>query len=188
MIWRILIGITVLLAIILLLGATRAKTFRVERSTNIEAPPERVFEFIDDLHNWTLWAPQDKEDASMKRTYSGTDKGTGSVSQWTSSGSAGTGRMLITQSVSPKMVSIQVDWIKPFVARNQNDFILEGMGRSTKVIWTMEGPNLYVMRLMGIFINMDRMMGNHFETGLANLKAVSEHGQSDELPPGRDTH
>jgi hypothetical protein len=30
------------------------------------------------------------------------------------------------------------------------------------------------MKLMGIFVNMDRMMGKHFETGLHNLKAVAE--------------
>jgi hypothetical protein len=28
---------------------------------------------------------------------------------------------------------------------------------------------------MGVFVNMDRTMGRHFETGLANLKAVAEH-------------
>ncbi len=124
----------------------------------------------------------------MKRTYSGTDKGTGAVSQWTSSGSAGKGSMLITQSLPPRTVSIQVDWVKPFVARNRNDFVLEDIGASTKVIWSMQGPNLYVMRIVGIFINMDRMMGKHFETGLARLKAVCEHGPGDELTPGRDTH
>jgi hypothetical protein len=32
------------------------------------------------------------------------------------------------------------------------------------------------MRIMGVFVNMDRTMGKHFETGLANLKAVAEHG------------
>jgi hypothetical protein len=28
--------------------------------------------------------------------------------------------------------------------------------------------------VMSLFLNMDRMMGRHFETGLANLKAVAE--------------
>jgi hypothetical protein len=38
----------------------------------------------------------------------------------------------------------------------------------------MQGPNLYVMKLMSIFTNMDRMMGHHFESGLINLKAAAE--------------
>ncbi len=188
MIWKLLIGVAALLAIILLLAGTRPKTFRIERTINIEAPPEKVFEFINDLHNWPLWAPQDKQDPSMKRTYSGPAKGTGAVSQWTSSGSAGAGRMLITQSVPERTVSVQVDWLKPFATRNQNEFVLRDLGTSTNVTWSMQGPNLYAMRLIGIFINMDRMMGKHFETGLANLKSVCEHGPDHEAPPGREMH
>ena len=111
----------------------------------------------------------------------GAGKRQGWVSEWTGSGSSGRGRMLITDSLPSTRISIQVDWEKPFVARNLNDFVLEGAGTSTKVTWTMQGPNLYVMRIMGIFVNMDRTMGKHFETGLANLKAVAEHEPSDEL-------
>ena len=78
-------------------------------------------------------------------------------------------------------ISIQVDWVKPFVARNLNEFVLEGSRTSTKVTWTMQGPNLYVMRIMAVFVNMDRTMGKHFDAGLANLKALAEHGPSAKL-------
>jgi hypothetical protein len=36
------------------------------------------------------------------------------------------------------------------------------------------------MKTMGLFMNMDRMVGRDFETGLANLKRVSENPG---LPP-----
>jgi hypothetical protein len=83
--------------------------------------------------------------------------------------------MLITESLPTRRISIQVDWAKPFVARNINEFVFEGMGDSTRVTWTMNGPNLFVMRLMSIFVNMDKTMGKHFESGLANLKEFAEH-------------
>jgi hypothetical protein len=38
----------------------------------------------------------------------------------------------------------------------------------------MFGPNLFVGKVMGIFIDMDRMIGKDFEDGLASLKAVVE--------------
>jgi uncharacterized protein YndB with AHSA1/START domain len=176
MILRVVIAVGVLIAMVFLVAATKPKTFRIQRSVSIDAPPERVFAHIDNLHDWARWAPQDREDPSMKRTYSGPTNGKGAVSEWIGSGSSGRGRMLITDSLPSKRVSIQVDWVKPFVARNVNDFVLEGTGTSTKVTWTMQGPNLYVMRIMGIFVNMDRTMGKHFENGLANLKAVAEQG------------
>jgi hypothetical protein len=83
--------------------------------------------------------------------------------------------MLITDSMPLTRISIQVDWEKPFVARNINEFVLKANGGPTIVTWSMQGPNLYVMRVMGIFVNMDRMMGKHFEAGLANLKSAAEH-------------
>ncbi len=107
----------------------------------------------------------------MKRNYHGPEHGAGAVSEWTGSGGSGRGRMLITDSLPSTRISIQVDWVKPFVARNLNDCVLEGTGTSTKVTWTMQGPNLFVMRIMGVFVNMDRTMGKHFETGLANLQS-----------------
>ena len=171
-----MIGFAALLSTILVVAATKPRTFRIERSTSIDAPPESVFVLIDDLHNWARWAPQDKEDASMKRTYNGPEHGAGAVSEWTGSGGSGKEHMLITDSLPSTRISIQVDWVKPFVARNVNDFVLESTGTSTKVTWTMHGPNLYVMRIMSIFVNMDRTMGKHFEAGLANLKAVAEQG------------
>ena len=51
---------------------------------------------------------------------------------------------------------------------------LEPRGDATTVTWAMDGPSPYIAKLMGIFFNMDTMIGKDFETGLANLKAVSE--------------
>lgn len=81
--------------------------------------------------------------------------------------------MTIMESTPPGKVVVKVDFVKPFTAHNVNEFTLEP-GPSTRVIWTMRGSNLYFMKLMGIFVNMDRMMGKHFETGLQNLKAAAE--------------
>jgi hypothetical protein len=55
-----------------------------------------------------------------------------------------------------------------------NEFVLEPDVSATRVTWTMKGPNLFMMKIMSIFVNMDRMMGKHFETGLNNLKKVAE--------------
>jgi hypothetical protein len=38
----------------------------------------------------------------------------------------------------------------------------------------MYGPSIYVAKVMGVFVNMDKMIGKEFETGLANLKSVAE--------------
>jgi uncharacterized protein YndB with AHSA1/START domain len=174
MILKILLVIAIPVALILLFAATRPNTFRTQRSLWINAPPEKIFALIDDFHNWNRWAPQDREDSTMKRNYSGPASGPGAVSEWQSSGSAGAGRMAIAQSTPPARIAIQTDFVKPFAAHNLNEFVLEPVGTGTRVTWTMEGSNLYVMKVMGVFVNMDRMMGKHFEAGLENLKSAAQ--------------
>lgn len=174
MILRSLIIVAVLIAAVLAFAATRPNTFLIERSLRIKAPPEKIFVLINNFHEWTRWAPQDTEDSSMKRTFSGPESGIGAISDWTSTGSAGQGRMLITESVTLHRISVDVDWVKPFKAHNVNVFSLEPDGASTHATWTMRGTNVYVMKVMSLFMNMDRMMGKHFETGLENLKRAAE--------------
>jgi uncharacterized protein YndB with AHSA1/START domain len=174
MILRIIIIVAVLIAAVLALAATKPKTLHVQRSISIKAPPERIFALINDFHTWSRWAPQDKLDPTMNRTYSGAANGKGAVSEWDSTGSAGKGRMSIIESVQPSMISIKVDFVKPFEAHNINEFALEPAGALTKVTWTMDGTNLYLMKVMSIFVNMDKVVGRHFESGLDNLKTVAE--------------
>jgi uncharacterized protein YndB with AHSA1/START domain len=174
MILRIIIIVAALIAAILAFAATKPETFHVQRSITINASPEKIFALINDFHNWSGWAPQDKEDPTMTRTYSGAAKGKDAFSDWVSSGSAGKGRMTITESVPNKMISINVNFVKPFEAHNVNEFTLEPAGTSTKVTWTMNGTNLYIMKIISVFRNMDSVIGRHFESGLNNLKTVAE--------------
>jgi uncharacterized protein YndB with AHSA1/START domain len=171
---RIAIAFAVAVVAVLLFAATRPDTIRMQRSLMIDAPPQKVFAMVNDFHNWPRWAPQDKEDSTMRRSFSGALSGVGAISDWQSSGNAGAGRMSITESAPFDMVVVETDFRMPFAVHNVNEFVFEQEGVGTKVTWTMQGQNLYLMKVMGIFVSMDRMTGAHFESGLRNLKAASE--------------
>jgi hypothetical protein len=47
-----IIVVVLLIAAILGFAATRPDTFRVQRTVIIHAIPEKIFMFINDLHNW----------------------------------------------------------------------------------------------------------------------------------------
>jgi uncharacterized protein YndB with AHSA1/START domain len=174
MLVRTLLVLALLITAVLIFAATRPATFRVQRSITINAAPEKIFPLLNDFHNWPAWAPQDKEDPAMLRTYSGAPSGLGAVSDWSGKGNTGKGRMEIAQSVPFTQIIINVDWVRPFHTRNINEFTLQPAGSATTVTWTMHGPNLFPMKLMSLFVNMDRLMGKHFESGLANLNAAAE--------------
>lgn len=176
MLMKIAIGVTVLITVVLVFAMTKPDRIRIQRSIIIRASPTRILALINDFHNWQRWAPQDREDKSMTRSYAGPSQGFGAISEWQSRGSAGKGRMEIVAS-SPSEVKIKVDFERPFKAHNVNEFVLEPLGSgATAVAWTMQGTNPFIAKLMSIFVSMDRMMGSHFETGLANLKAAAETG------------
>jgi len=168
------IAVVVLLAALLVFAATRPDTFRVQRATNIKAPPEKIFPLIADFHSWGSWSPWEKLDPAMKRTHSGAANGKGAVYAWEGSGKVGAGRMEITQSSPPSRVIIKLDFIKPFEGHNIAEFALQAQGDSTNLTWAMHGPNPYIAKVMQIFFSMDSMVGKDFEAGLANMKAIAE--------------
>ena len=174
MLINIAIAVVVLIAIVLVYAATKPDTFRVQRSTGIKAPPEKIFAVINDLHGWAAWSPYEKKDPAMKKTHSGAASGKGAVYAWDGNNQVGAGRMEIMESSPPTRISIKLDFLKPFEGHNTAEFTLAAEGDSTDVTWAMYGPSPYIAKLMGIFFSMDNMIGKDFEAGLANLKAVAE--------------
>lgn len=158
----------------LALAATKPDMLSIQRETTIAAAPDKVFALIDDFHKWKEWAPQDRDDPSLVRTFSGASSGIGAVSNWQGKGESGKGRAEITESIRGQLVVVKVDFEAPFVAHNVNRFALSADGGGTHVAWSMHGTNPYIAKVMSLVVNMDTMMGKHFETGLANLKAVAE--------------
>jgi uncharacterized protein YndB with AHSA1/START domain len=171
---RVVALIALVVLAILVIAAFRAGTLQIQRARQIEAPPDKVFALIDDFHKWKEWAPQDMEDPALKRTFSGPEHGLGAASEWSGSGNSGKGKMSIIESEPPKKITIKVDFVKPFEAHNVNEFTLEPVGASTLVTWQMRGTNAYFMKVMGIFVNLDKVMGKHFERGLDDLKIACE--------------
>ena len=174
------IVIVVLLGGLLIAAATKPDTFRIERSADIKAPPEKILVLIEDFHRWGLWSPYEKLDPAMQRDYSGAATGKGAIYSGVSDGKAGAGRMEITD-VSSARVLIQLDFAKPFESHNMAEFTLMPSGDATspdtKVTWAMYGPNHFIGKVMSIFFDTDKMIGGDFETGLANLKAEAEKAE-----------
>ena len=174
MIKIIVIVLVVIVAAILGYAATRPDTFSVQRAASIKAPPEKIFPLIDDFHRWTVWSPWEKLDPDMKRTFSGSAAGKGAAYAWQGNSKVGEGRMEILDDPAPSKIVIKLDFIKPFEGHNTATFLLVPKGEVTDVTWTMDGPSPFVSKLIGVFMNMDKMIGNDFEAGLANLKAAAE--------------
>jgi hypothetical protein len=173
MIATILIVIALVVAAVLAYAASKPDTFMVRRSASIAAPPEKIFPMIDDLRAQSAWSPFEK-DPNMKRTHSGTPRGKGAVYAWDGNRQVGAGRIAITESVPSSKVVLMLDMSRPFKAHNTVEFTLDRIGAGTNVTWAMQGRQPYMAKVMGLFVDCDKMCGGLFEEGLAKLKALAE--------------
>lgn len=167
----------VLLAIVAALAgyaALRPDHFRVERHIIIQAPPETVFALIDTLRYWQDWSPWERKDPAMTRTLSGPESGVGAAYAWKGNSEVGEGRMVIVESVPHTRIRLKLDFVRPFKAQNTAEFVLSPAEQGTRVTWSLSGPSPFLSRLIGIFIDTDKMIGADFEAGLAALKLQAE--------------
>ncbi|MGQ3296803.1 SRPBCC family protein [Reyranella sp.] len=171
-----IVGAVLLVAVaaILIYASTRPDSFRVERSTAMNAPPEKIFPYIDGLKRWAEWSPYEGRDPAMKRTYGGAESGKGAVYEWDGNDNVGKGRMEIVESTPPSKVVIKLDFLKPFEGHNTAELTVQPKGGQTIVTWAMYGPSTFMTKLIGTFMDMDDMIGRDFAAGLAKLKTVVE--------------
>lgn len=171
--------LSVLLVVVALLAwaAVRPDTYSVTRSALVQAPPERVFSLIADFHHWPQWSPWGKLDPDMQTFFDGPPRGPGSAYSWQGNDQVGKGRMTILSETPPREVKIKLDFIEPYPSTSTSTFTLTPEGEGTRVSWTVDGPAPYVLRLVGIFFDMEQSIGKDFERGLANLQQVARDGR-----------
>lgn len=163
-----------LIAVVLVVAARRPDTFHLERRIDIHAPAAKVFDLIDNFHHWTLWSPWEGIDPELKRTYTGAERGVGAGYAWEGNSKVGSGSMQILEAEPSTRVRLRLDFLKPFEAHNQAVFTIATSAAATTVTWAMNGPQAFPMKVMGLFMSMDSMVGKDFEKGLAAMKAVAE--------------
>jgi hypothetical protein len=170
----IVVVVLVVVAGVLIYATTRPDSFRVQRSASIKAPPQKIFPLINDLKAWAGWSPYEKKDPAMQRSFGPITAGKGATYEWAGDKNVGQGRMEILEAQPSNKVLIKLDFIKPFEAHNMAEFTLEPKGDTTLATWAIYGPSAYITKVMGLFFNMDTMIGKDFEAGLADLKAAAE--------------
>jgi hypothetical protein len=169
-------AIVLVLALVVLLAyaATRPDVFRVQRTATIKAPADRIHPLISDLRQFNAWNPYNRKDPNMKGLYQGPEAGPGAHYAFEGNKDVGKGSIEIVDMQSPSKVTMKLDMIEPFEGHNVVEFTLAPHGDTTEVTWAMHGPAPYMAKLMGLFFDMDKMVGRDFEAGLANLKAAVE--------------
>jgi hypothetical protein len=165
--------VAVIIAGVLAYAALQPGDYRVARSVTIKAPAERIHPLVDDMRRHREWSSWETKDPGMKRSYSGAPSGKGQVYEWDGNNEIGAGRITIADS-TPQRIVFDMHFLRPFDSRTTGEMAFQPKGDATEVIWSMYGPQLFIGKVMGLFFNMDAMIGQEFEKGLTKLKSVAE--------------
>ena len=179
MLKRSLIAIAALAVVLIGIIAMQPSEFRVARTTTIAAPAPVVFAQVNDFHKWEAWNPWGKIDPGMKASHEGPPSGVGAAYAWAGNSQVGEGRMTVTESRPNELVRIRLDFLKPMSGTSTAEFTLRPEGDQTAVVWSMTGHNNFLAKAFCLFMNMDKMVGDKFDEGLASMKAVVEGKKAD---------
>jgi uncharacterized protein YndB with AHSA1/START domain len=172
----ILVVVLILVAIPLLLAVFVEREYSVEREVTIDRPVEVVFDYIKYLknqNNYSKWAVIDPE---MKTSFSGTDGSPGFVSAWESDDpEVGKGEQEILSITENERVDYELRFQEPFSSTSESWMTTSPMEEnSTRVTWGFSGHMPYPTNFFLLVMDMEEMLGEDFEIGLANLKAILE--------------
>ena len=185
MLKKILIGVPVVLLLVVALFASvvamQPDEFKITRSATMGAPPEKVFEQVNDFHKWNGWSPWLALDPEAKNTFAGPTEGKGAKFAWNGNDKVGEGHMTILDSQPNELVSIDLVFVRPMEDQALTEFTFQPVGDQTNITWTMSGKHNFMSKAMCMFMNMDKMLGGDFEKGLAKMKQVVET-ESDQSP------
>jgi hypothetical protein len=173
MLINILLVLALGIAVILLLAAFRPKDFRVVRRRTIAAPPSALFALVNDFRHWRQWSPWENVDPALQRAYDGPAAGVGARYAWVGNNQVGQGSMTILESRAPELIRIKIEFLKPMAGVCDIEFSFKTEGERTLVMWSMGGCHHFMARVMGLFMNLDRMTGGFFEKGLAELARIT---------------
>lgn len=172
MIKKVLLGLVAVIAIILVVASFQSDEMNVTRSATINAAPDAVFKVVNDFRQWDAWSPWSKLDPQMKKTLEGPPEGVGAVYRWSGNNEVGEGATRLVESRPNEKIGIKLEFVHPFAGSSDVQFTFAPEGTGTKVTWAMQGRKPFIGKVMGLFMDCEKMCGDQFNEGLANLANV----------------
>lgn len=175
---KIIGGIVIgLVIIVLVLGLIAPTHTHVERSVEIDAPIDFVRGQVNNFEAMEKWSPWRDRDPNQETTITN-DGAVGALYHWAGNDDVGEGEQEITLLEENKVVT-HLHFIKPFEAEADATISLEDQEGKTKVTWAYDAESPFPMNALGLFIDMDKMLGPDFQMGMDKLKALTETAKTE---------
>jgi hypothetical protein len=174
---RIVFVLLAIIGLVLVTAAFVKKEMHAEREIVINKPKSEVFNYVKYLKHQNDYSKWGTMDPNMKKEFRGTDATVGFVSAWESDrDDVGKGEQEIKSIKDGERIDYELRFIEPMESKAAAYMIVEDApGGQAKVKWGFNGRMDYPFNIMRLFMDVDKMIGDDFSTGLEKLKARVEN-------------
>lgn len=169
----ILVVIGSIIALILIIALFTKKGYKTHREMIIQAPLQKVFDYIKQIKNQDNYNKWIMMDPGMKRDFKGTDGTVGFIYGWNGNKEAGEGEQEIKAITEGKNIEMEIRFVRPFAGIAQAEMTTEAIqDNKTKVTWSTASTMKYPLNIMLPMIT--KMLEKDMGTSLTTLKNILE--------------
>ncbi len=161
-----------IIALFLIIALITRKHYNIEREVIINAPLDKVFQYIihlknqDHFNKWVMVEPE------MQRNFKGTDGTVGFIYGWNGK-KAGEGEQEITSITNGESIATEIRFVRPFVGLANVKMTTQELSENqTKVTWSNVSKMKYPLN--ALLPMVEKMLAKDMDTSLGNLKTILE--------------
>jgi uncharacterized protein YndB with AHSA1/START domain len=169
----VLLVVTGIIALLLIIALFMKKEHYVKREIIINAPRQKVFDYLKLLENQEKFNKWAMTDPDRNKEFRGTDGTVGFIIAWNGNKSVGEGEKEITNIIEGKRIETQIRFVRPMATTA--DVIMETESLSdnqTKVYLSNAGTLKYPMNIM--IPIAERKFPKDMDISLSTLKSILE--------------
>jgi hypothetical protein len=169
----ILLVLASIIALLLIIALFIKKHHYVKRDIIINAPRQKVFDYVKLLKNQDAFNKHAQAGGDRKREFKGTDGTVGYIYSWSGDKNAGVGEKEIKNIIEGKSVETEIRFVKPMTVTASIIMETESLSdNQTKVYWSNAGTLKYPVN---IFIPMmEKSVAKDMDSSLLTLKGLLE--------------
>ncbi|TMI86525.1 MAG: polyketide cyclase [Bacteroidetes bacterium] len=169
----ILLILAGIIALLLIVALFMRKEHYVRREIIINAPLQKVFDYLRLLKNQDNFNKHAMAGPDRKREFKGTDGTVGYIYSWSGNKNAGVGEKEIMNIVEGKRIESEIRFVKPMAAIARMIMETESLSdNQTKVSWSNAGTLKYPLNIMVPM--MEKMLPKDMDSSLTTLKNILE--------------
>ena len=169
----ILLVVAGIIVLLLLTALFMKKEHYVNREIIINAPRQKVFDYVKLLKNQDEFNKHAMAGPDRKREFKGTDGTVGYIYAWSGDKNAGVGEKEIKNIIEGKRIETEIRFVKPMAVTASIIMETESLpNNQTKVIWSNAGTLKYPINIM--IPMMERNVAKDMDSSLLTLKNILE--------------